>query len=198
MLQVFSPRNIYSHCKFGFTLFCILSSLCHLDNDILLYGSLTAATKTSVYPSIGKLKNYILRAVLIGLLPGRQNVSCDSILILILFRTVILQYRIESMCIIFYDNRKSGGTDNNQRKALKSGICLANQRCSLKKNGIQRRSYRCRNYMQGRIHLTCKKKKSDGIYLDMCIAWELELAQMLLVNQKNNPYDALFPCEICN
>lgn len=55
----------------------------------------------------------MLRAVLIGLLPGTQTVLFGSILVLILFRIVLLQYGIESMSITLYDDRKSGETANN-------------------------------------------------------------------------------------
>lgn len=83
-----------------------------LLNDVVLYDSLIATTKTLVYPSIARLEKYMLRAVLMGLLPGRQTIPCGSILVVILFRIVILQYGIESMSITLYDDRKSGGTDN--------------------------------------------------------------------------------------
>lgn len=84
------------------------------------------------YNSIALLKKYMLRAFLIGLPPGRQTISCGFMLVVILVIIVILQYRIESMSITLYDDMQSGGTDNNQKKALKSRMFLANWRCSLK------------------------------------------------------------------
>lgn len=61
------------------------------------------------------------------------------IFLLILLRILILQYGIENITITFHDDRKSEGTDNNQKKALKSRMFLENQRCSLKRNGIKHR-----------------------------------------------------------
>lgn len=51
---------------------------------------LQLATKALVYCSIAQLRKYILRAVLIVLLPGRKTMLSESVFILILFRTVIL------------------------------------------------------------------------------------------------------------
>lgn len=79
----------------------------------ILYDSLMTATKTLVYPFIAWLRKYMLRAVLMGLLPSRQTISWGSVLLLILLRILILQYGIESMTITFHDDRKSEGTDNN-------------------------------------------------------------------------------------